>query len=117
MVEQLLAGLSQSTSNLAWALQILSVLAVELGKASGGERTIALTPMMYALWCKTRKAGVRQWQQDKALPSNTAKKGSSALKAAAARSLTAEIAYILNKSVGAALFDFKKKLTQLTLRC
>ena len=39
LMQMILAGLSQSTANLAWALQILCVLAVELGKASGGERT------------------------------------------------------------------------------
>ena len=102
------AGVRVAVSSVTWPLQMLRVIAVELGKAAGGERTIALTPMLYSLWCKTRRPVVQKWQQEHLLESNSARKGSSALKAASFRGLLAEIARAHGHEVGAVLYDFKK---------
>ena len=95
---------------LSWAHQMLLEINPELGKPGGGERTISLTPKIYRLWTKTRKMVLSGWQNDNAAHYNAAKKGSSALKAAAWRALFAEVHTALGSTVGSMLYDFEKVL-------
>ena len=48
-----------AVNQLAWPHQMLLNLNPELAKASGGTRTITKTPILYRLWCKTRKTVFR----------------------------------------------------------
>ena len=63
--EKVAAPIAKSIDNVvvsqAWAHQYLLNLHSELGKASGGFRTIAKTPKLYRLWVRSRKKVVRAW--------------------------------------------------------
>ena len=109
---EVLAPLAQVTDDAvvltAWPHQILLNMHPELGKTSGGFRTIAKTPKQYRLWARSRRAPILEWENTLCKPYDTACKGSSALIAAADRSMCAEIAVRDNKHVCGSFFDLQK---------
>jgi hypothetical protein len=78
-----------------------------LGKPTGGERTIGMTPMFYRVWCRCRNE-VAKWEQEHAAQQDLAKKGSCALQAAVKRLLVAEVAQLLGLHSIAAMWDMEK---------
>jgi hypothetical protein len=92
----------------AWGHQMFLNLHPELGKEAGGVRTIAKTPKLYRLWARTRRLPVATWEAKLVKPYDTAGKGSSALLAAADRSMFAEIAVRNKKKVCGSFFDLRK---------
>ena len=49
-----------------WSFDLLRVLIVFLAKPAGGERPIALMPMLMRLWDRTRRGVLQQWCKEKA---------------------------------------------------
>ena len=100
---QVLAPLAQVTDDAvvfaAWPQQIFLNMHPELGKISGGFRTIAKTPKLYRLWARSRRASILQWENTLCKSYDTACKGSSALIAAADRPICAQIAVRNKKHV------------------
>ena len=92
---------------MAWPHQNLLNLHPELGKVGGGFRTIAKTPKLYRLWARTRRAPVAKWEAKLVKPYDKAGKGSSALVAAASRSVIAEIAMKNGHKVCGTFFDLQ----------
>ena len=74
----------------------------------GGFRSIAKTPKLYRIWARTRRAAVAQWEASLHKPYDKAGKSSSALVAAASRSLVAEIATKNGLKVCGSFFDLQK---------
>ena len=67
----------------AWPTHTLSNTIILMGKPTGGSRPIALMPMLYRLWSKTRKPAIQQWDKEECRgPWDAAVQGSSALRAA-----------------------------------
>ena len=81
----------------------------ELGKSAGGARTIAKTPSLaYRMWARSRRKPIANWELSLDKPYDTATKKSSALVAAANRSLFSEICVRNKMQVCAALYDLHK---------
>ena len=96
----------------SWAHQPLLNLHPELGKSSGGFRSIAETPKLYRLWARTHKRSIQKWESTLEKGCDPACKGSSALVAASTRSLFAEVAIRNGKKTCGSFFDIEKFLIQ-----
>eukprot|EP00973_Karenia_brevis_P084836 11770873-Karenia_brevis.AAC.1 len=64
-----------------------------MGKSLGGTRPIALMPMLYRIWTKTRKPYIQKWERATAGPWDAAVEGCSALRAALTSMFGNEVAY------------------------
>eukprot|EP00973_Karenia_brevis_P074517 10355769-Karenia_brevis.AAC.1 len=64
-----------------------------MGKPLGGTRPIALMPMLYRIWTKTRKPYIQRWERANAGPWDAAVAGSSAFRAALTSMFGNELAY------------------------
>ena len=73
-------------------MQTLVVLIGLMPKPAGGERPIALTPMLYRLVMRLNKSSIAEWDEEKEGYWDTAMRGSSCLRAALARALRMEVA-------------------------
>ena len=80
-----------------------------LGKPGSGHRTVTKTPMLYRLTCRegNHRDTIRKWELSIALEQDSAKKGSSAKKAALKRCFYAELYTLCGFEAGANLFDFE----------
>ena len=101
-------SVNEAVVSLAWPHQSLLNLHPELGKSSGGFRTIAKTPKLYRLWVRTKKKQFKSGLLALDKGYDTACKGSSALVAAADRAFFAEIATRNNQKVVGTFFDMAK---------
>ena len=108
VLEPIASAMDHQVVELSWAHQILLNLHPELGKDSGGFRTISKTPKLYRLWVRTRKYAIDKWEKTLDKPYDTACKGSSALMAAAHRSMLSEIAVRNGFQVAGSFFDMAK---------
>jgi len=79
-----------------------------LGKPGGGERPIALMPMLYRVWMRLRKNLVTGWDDKKHEFWDTAVKGSSPLQATYRRLCMDEMAVLQKSSVASCLWDMAK---------
>ena len=79
-----------------------------LGKPGGGERPIALMPMLYRVWMRLRKNLVAEWDAERHKFWDTAVKGSSPLQATYQKLCMDEVSVINNKSVASCLWDMAK---------
>ena len=101
--------------NLAWPIQNIINLHPELLEPKLDSRTICKSSMIYRFWTRSRKLVVRAWEATVSAAFDGAKKGSSALTAAAARSLKCEVAQRANQKVGVILFDMHNFPIRLSL--
>jgi len=105
------SGLAESIdctlSVLALPHQSLISLNALLGKPNLDDRTICKTPMLYRTLTRADKE-VREWEASNAQAYDSAKAGSSALLAALARNLNAEIASWLGYHVASIFNDYHK---------
>ena len=108
ILEPIASAIDFSVCSLAWAHQLLLVISLELGKSTGGFRTIAKTPKVYRLWARERRHPVSVWEQCLDKPYDTASNGSSALLAAAERSMFAEVAHRNHQKCCGTFFDLEK---------
>ena len=76
--------------------------------SGSSQRTIAKTPLVYRMWARSRRKPIAKWEATLVKPYDTASKNSSALVAAANRSLFAEICVRNNLKVCATLYDLHK---------
>ena len=79
-----------------------------LGKPGGGERPIALLPMLYRVWMRLRKSLVTGWDDKKHEFWDTAVTGSSPLQATYRRLCMDETAVLQKASVASCLWDMAK---------
>ena len=110
VVDPLAHAIDFSITLMAWPHQNLLNLHPELSKIGGGFRTIAKTAKLYRLWARTRRAPVAKWEAQLVKPYDKAGKGSSALVAAASRSVVAEIAMKNGHKVCGTFFIFRSFL-------
>ena len=84
-----------------------------IGKPGGGLRTISCTPMITSRMINKVSSAVKAWEANISIDCSydTAKKGCSALDAALARNLLAEVAFWLKQVFGAAFNDYHIVLT------
>ena len=92
----------------AWPPQVLHHQVVLLPKPRGGERPICLVAMLIKLWEATHAGTVLSWEQARVGFWDDAIRGSSALRAAALRRLTAEVAHLNHESFLYILWDAEK---------
>ena len=105
VLEPIAEAIDCSLVLLAWPHQILLLMNPELGKESGGVRTIAKTPKLYRLWARTRRKSVAQWEATLQKPYDAARKASSALVVASTRSLFDEVSVLNGLKVWGSFFD------------
>ena len=79
-----------------------------LGKATGGYRTICSSPILYRLHTKHRQPVIRHWEKQICHSYDTARPGSSCLRAALKRNFLAECQVRLGRHCAAALHDIDK---------
>ena len=91
-----------------WPAQLLLNFMAMLAKASGGERCIAKTSMLYRLWTRSRRGIVAAWEAAHAQEFDAARSGSSAYLAAALRAFFLEVGRALGFKVTALLWDLEK---------
>ena len=101
-----LVGLFNSIeSSLAWPQQaILNKLAF-LTKPTGDDRSIGLGTFLFRLWQKVGAPVTRSWEEIWTQGWDTAKKGSSAIKAALRRAVVSEVAVLKGQLSAAVLWD------------
>ena len=75
-----------------WPTGMLANLIVLMGKPKGGSRHIALVPMLYRIWCRTRRCYIDDWEKITAGTWDAAVKGLSALRASILSQMRDEIA-------------------------
>ena len=64
------------------AAQLLFVMMMSVAKATGGDRMVGKTPLLYRIWSVIKKPAVRKWECDNLEPSDASTPGSSGLLAA-----------------------------------
>jgi len=115
VIQPIAQAIDNAVVQLAIPHQMLLNLNPELAKASGGTRTITKTPIVYRLWCRTRKIILDEWEGALDKQYDTAVKGSSALIAAANRAVIAEIHHRNGSTVANLMLDMEFFLTPLIL--
>ena len=81
--------ISECEANLTFPIQVLVHLMFSLPKPGGGERMVAILALILRSWSKARRQGLASWDARRAGFWDTAIAGSSALKAALCRGLSA----------------------------
>ena len=81
---------------------------VLMGKPTGGSRPIALMPMLYRLYLKSRRPYIIQWELEHQGPWDAAVKGSPALRAGLLSLMRDEMAIRLGKDTLVTLWDVEK---------
>ena len=120
-----LIGLTYLVQQGILPMQTLVVLIGLMPKPAGGERPIALTPMLYRLVMRLNKSSIAEWDEEKAGFWDTAIRGSSCLRAALARALRMEVAVAQGFAAAGILWDIAAfydsirmaKLIKVRLRC
>ena len=92
----------------AWPIQALMNIIVLMRKPAGGVRPIALTPIIYRIWCRARRHGPIDWEAQTQGHWDAAVRGSSALRAALIGALFDETSAALKQFVGTILWDMGK---------
>ncbi len=101
-----LVGLLNSIeSSLTWPQQAILNKLVFLIKPNGDDRSIRLGTFLFRLWQKLRAPVTKAWEQRCTESWDTARRGSSALKAAMRRAVVSEIAVLNGQEAVAVLWD------------
>eukprot|EP00974_Lingulodinium_polyedra_P118366 11166885-Lingulodinium_polyedra.AAC.1 len=91
-----------------WSSDLLRILIVFLAKPAGGERPIALLPMLVRLWDRARRGVLQKWSEEKAQHWDSAVRGSSALRSALLTCMLDESAVKAGQAVCSLYWDIEK---------
>ena len=100
-------ALDKGIKSIAWPLQMLLNLMALLGKPNGGDRTVSKTPMLYRMVVRYLTE-FKEWAIQHSQEYDSAKRGSSALRAALLRNVVSEVAVVLGYEVATVFNDFEK---------
>ena len=104
-IDDLVGLLNSIEESLAWPQQAILNKLVFLTKPNGDDRSIGLGAFLFRLWQKIRSPVTRSWEEVWTQEWDTAKKGSSAIKAALRRAVASEVAVLKGLLSAAVLWD------------
>ena len=102
-IDDLVGFLNSIEASLAWPQQAILNRLAFLIKPTGDDRSIGLGAFLFRLWQKIRPPVTRSWEEVWTQEWDTAKKGSSAIKAALRRAVASEVAVLKGQLSAAVL--------------
>ncbi len=112
--DELAQQLNRAERRLAMPMQVLLNTVSLLGKSETDDRPVSVTALIYAVYAAVRKCHTTKWDRSHAAFWDSAIKGSSPLRAAILRRLTAEMAVDAGDEIIETYLDIKNFMISLT---